>query len=959
MNTSHHGYLLIPMLSVTALSLLSACQVDRIETPAAENYNREFVRQFGAFDTSQSWNTAKRAKATIAPSELAGADRIEVYTAWPGAVNSYLLASYEADRGETLELDIPQGVQNVYVRTLDATGRVLKATYVPVEEGIISLSEQAIPVKTDLSTLHLYDLTNSPAFGGVRLTAENRSFWENFVKNDGTKIEFTDPTKEPDYKYLDTYTPLGVRGGINDLGTLDELDEEWFDLGYIYIPEDKEATATDEEKAYRTWGRNMKSDPLPADIVSNRIEIRVTYKKNSAYSYNQLKIMDGDWHDLHSGVFDLWEDEGTVTLELKDGAVSQAKSCGLRVTGQYAYISKIEFRELKADMSDYEETVKYKDIFNIYGITTAPVAAGNLDGFKQNYLGPNNTYDANGFSASDIVTLVGAKTGRFHEEVNENYECNLNRFRNELNPEAGVEYILQADGEVSVDYFFGAASYFNSFGYFYFDESERTDIAALLKKPKFILAYNAYPGSNLLFEDNSGNWKHDDGLAELWGGSYQANGDDGGTYTQVNIAGYDPENPNNEGKDATGNWQHAMRPKRLVEDAEKGNEGADRLEPDFTGRMRSANYRLVYYQTDENGKPIESTKTYTFPAGTHIGFFIIQGGQYWIRKNDGSGQLVNHRRMAFSRPWMNYYIGNTINGGHSHREGKYSSEVVNGTGAPEPWTAFVSYLWNGTHTLGIEDYNAEVDGKRDGGDHDMNDMLFRINGPVKSQTGDKEMNEEKSPAMSWIVACEDLGGTFDYDFNDVVFGVSHVSGQTKATVTALAAGGTLPIYLQYGGKTLCPQGTNGGEFHSWWGSDNPSYSTINVHNFSKGIGKSIEIDVPEDFSLATTGDAESLAPTHGKPGDTDSDMGGFKVIVTKGDETTNTITAPKPGTDYEAPQMFLVPVDWRWPRERQHISGVYPGFIDWTDGWWRNRDGEAKDNHINHGWKGAPINATK
>ncbi len=99
MNTSHHGHLLIPMLSVAALSLLSACQVDRIETPAAENYNREFVRQFGAFDTSQSWNTAKRAKAAIAPSELADADRIEVYTAWPGAASSYLLASYGANRG--------------------------------------------------------------------------------------------------------------------------------------------------------------------------------------------------------------------------------------------------------------------------------------------------------------------------------------------------------------------------------------------------------------------------------------------------------------------------------------------------------------------------------------------------------------------------------------------------------------------------------------------------------------------------------------------------------------------------------------------------------------------------------------------------------------------------------------------------------------------------------------------
>lgn len=488
MNTSHHGYLLIPMLSIAALSLLSACQVDRIETPAAENYNREFIRQFGAFDTSQSWNTAKRAKATIAPSELAAADRIEVYTAWPGAVNSYLLASYGADRGgETLELDIPQGVENVYVRTLDATGRVLKATYVPVKDGIIALAEQAAPVKTDLSTLYLYDLTNSPAFGGVRLTAENRSFWENFVKNDGTKVELNKPG-DIELNYTD-YTTIAVKAGSGD--SVEPISEtDGFDLA---------------------WELNIKSDaPLPSDIVSNRIEIRVKYKANG--DDPQLQVKELGWGAL-TDVKSLPVSEN-ISYATFDISLGKLKEEQFRISGKQLTVFSVDFKELQPET---EETVKYKDIFNIYGITTAPVAAGNLDGFKQNYLGPNNTYDANGFSASDIVTLVGAKTGRFHEEVNENYECNLNRFRNELNPQDGVEYILQADGEVSVDYFFGAASYFNSFGYFYFDESERTDIAALLKKPKFILAYNAYPGSNLLFEDKSGNWNHDKGLVDIWG----------------------------------------------------------------------------------------------------------------------------------------------------------------------------------------------------------------------------------------------------------------------------------------------------------------------------------------------------------------------------------------------------------------------------------------------------------
>lgn len=44
------------------------------------------------------------------------------------------------------------------------------------------------------------------------------------------------------------------------------------------------------------------------------------------------------------------------------------------------------------------------------------------------------------------------------------------------------------------------------------------------------------------------------------------------------------------------------------------------------------------------------------------------------------------------------------------------------------------------------------------------------------------------------VMCEDLGAIGDFDFNDVVFDVSYVSGN-RAYVTLLAAGATLPIYI--------------------------------------------------------------------------------------------------------------------------------------------------------------------
>lgn len=45
------------------------------------------------------------------------------------------------------------------------------------------------------------------------------------------------------------------------------------------------------------------------------------------------------------------------------------------------------------------------------------------------------------------------------------------------------------------------------------------------------------------------------------------------------------------------------------------------------------------------------------------------------------------------------------------------------------------------------------------------------------------------------VMCEDLGGSFDFDFNDVVFDVQFDGTKNEAIISLKAAGGTLPIYV--------------------------------------------------------------------------------------------------------------------------------------------------------------------
>lgn len=210
------------------------------------------------------------------------------------------------------------------------------------------------------------------------------------------------------------------------------------------------------------------------------------------------------------------------------------------------------------------------------------------------------------------------------------------------------------------------------------------------------------------------------------------------------------------------------------------------------------------------------------------------------------------------------------------------------------------------------------------------------------------------------MGCEDLGGTFDWDFNDVVFGVSHVAGEDHATVTALASGGTLPVYIysKYPqlkgtqeitnpGNILIPNGTGDGEFHKWWGATRPSYAIINASNWG-AMGNSVTVKVdPDTFTMSTAGDPKSYSQN---TLDADGNMGGFKVIVKKDGGDTTTITPPVYNADYEAPQMFLVPDTWKWPREMQDIRGVYLDFVEFKANWWTNPNGPQKDNIINHSW---------
>lgn len=906
------------MLLLPAVWFVS-CQVDRIEVPASEEYNREFIKKFGVPDNNISWNSATTVTVSVDPSLLGKASKLNIYTAWPGNPDCHILASWDVTSGDEFRFDCPVDMQAAYVNILDSESHSLFASYVAINDGSMKVGERAASRAGIVTPVPChFDLTSNKSLGTIPADKDyNKDFWEKFISNDGKKIVKTPEEWVP--KYSD-YTNI--------------------------VLFDKDGNQIDAEVGYpiKGWGVTAVKVKFPKDIDSNRVRLRIKYSGETGddpdfaeegNDYHQINVAydPGSWVNLEKGI----DMSGTGIREVTISA-EWSKEYDYILYGYCVRIYSVEFKEEEPLVDSNGPVVDIADVFNLYGFTSSPQST--FDGFKNSYLRPNNTYDEVGYSCADLVGLIGKKKGKFSEEIDENNRCNLEKYSTLFNKEDGVTYIVREDNtEVSIDYFFGCASTFNCFGYFYctdeeakLPETERVEL--LLKKPKFVLIYSANQGTNMLLQENEGGpWVYD---------------------TDFETADIVPSGPN-EGKDQGDNWTHCTRFTKFVENAENGDY-VDKFAP----RFRSANYRLVYYSPEqiENGrlKP-GATGTYKFPKGTHIGFFIINGGRYALDRNGTTAARITNRHISFSRPYLNKYIANTIHGGHSHAKGEgNNSKVINGNGEEEPWTAFVTYEWNGQLMMGVEDYFAENHGIYEGGDHDMNDLLFRVNGEFERER--EELNDDPVKRQAWVIACEDLGGTFDYDFNDVVFGVTHVGGEEIATVTALASGGTLPVYLwsKYpqvdadgnpvegiGDGVLCPPGSNNGEFHSWWGGSRPSSSHINASSWG-GPGATVYIKVPTDFSIAPN-------DTHYKPGEGDDNMGGFKVLVRKPGENENTvITAPNKDASFVAPQMFLVPNSWYWPTETQAIDGVYPGFVPWSSRWWNNRSGQNADRVIKHNW---------
>lgn len=322
------------------------------------------------------------------------------------------------------------------------------------------------------------------------------------------------------------------------------------------------------------------------------------------------------------------------------------------------------------------------------------------------------------------------------------------------------------------------------------------------------------------------------------------------------------------------------------------------------------------------------------PAGTKFGMYI--------KKIDGE------------TPYTIYSEGtkNENNPGLVGNNGEYSSHYAS------------TFYVGDKMFIGFEDWPGSTRG-----DYDLNDLVLAFSGAKPTI-----INEDPT-ATVWLVACEDLGGSFDIDYNDVVFSVEHVSGKPKAKLTPLAAGGTLASYIYFQDPWDSERDKCFGEIHQLFGATmvkSGEFSIINAKSRYEKTAAPIEFDVAEDWTMAyyATGDGSGSAYTRN---DKDVNMGGFEVrTLTSGSDAPYTLdinsgafsgaSKIQPSVRDEGenvPYILCIPYSytrynypeagkkadyvWAWPVEYMTIcdeagNGPYPDFRGWVQDHTKNTD---------------------
>ena len=238
------------------------------------------------------------------------------------------------------------------------------------------------------------------------------------------------------------------------------------------------------------------------------------------------------------------------------------------------------------------------------------------------------------------------------------------------------------------------------------------------------------------------------------------------------------------------------------------------------------------------------------------------------------------------------------------------------------WT--IQYI-NGNYYLAYDYWSQKKNGNDYAGD---NYSLIKPDGYYNDWIIKLSSGKHIVDSYTRRIMCEDLGNTFDWDFNDLVFDVTIYNGNYGngnsgyyAQITLQAAGGTLPIYIG--------QKDQAHEAHFLFGVE--SNVPVNV-DAAGGVNRpAVVFHLPLDNSYQI-----SEQTINGKLVLT-FDPNQIPIYVTR-DDMPDPANAVKLTTEKgKAPQKFACPCDTYWMKEFKNIEGIenkqiagHPNFAQWV-----------------------------
>jgi len=876
------------LLLAGSIALVSSCQdYEPFTESEIKNvtYNREFEKTFGPIDPNHDWSMATRVTANIDLSHAPeGTYEVKIFSEKEG----YLLTKAIVENQAQLSFDAIKGESSVRIlaRKTSALGLSVINGYYPIVDGVVNTAQEGTRAQSTA------DQCNTTVGAQIDLGTENMSVptYEYVAANGevGTGTFVTTLSDDVYYiatiageSYIDgadgnysvTYNGQTSQMNMHEIADILENGSSYS----MFEPTTKTVYSDDQTN----WKAEYMDDP--------NVQEEVTYQ----YHAQQGTVPNNLITTLSDGTYYIFTIDGESYGNGDNGKYSVYYNGTTTQYDMYQIADIISAGNfLMCEQTDGGYNVPWGNyVIPAYYSVQSRRYYLDVDGYylaqgawiKPAYYHPTTvtvaaTWRGNFYHLNDVYKSIDRETQVKFEDLlplvsssHPNpyfHEQDDNRTLYEDILDYDIEYVLTEDGPITYTYVFYGSIYHNWLGYFYWHEDDNMTEE---QKKQAIADAPRY----VFMED---------------------------TYpTTINEETGKPILQCYNDQDGTGaHTPEGMQMPVWVDSGQEAHAGH---------YLQGTTYHLAYF-----GENYNEAATYTFPEGLHVAFFLIT-------KYNGANADCLGNGLFYSIQDMNNDKEVDANGTFGNNKHWWAAET-NGQWDPtqerpnQGEVAAVTYSYKGNIVMGFEDDN----------DKDENDMLFLISAPIVPPIS--ITTEEEN---SWIVACEDLGGTYDYDFNDLVFevtlhttttqtiinegdqGSGTVEFSTEVLFRPLAAGGTMPATVYLGETEI-------GEIHDLLSSGASTSVPINVG--SKGT----TVSPVEPFEL-NTGETYYT--------DIAGVLSDIKIVVTNTKETNSElqateIVAPNRDNTSNIPQMLLLPKGWDWPNEEICIYDVYPLFEQWA-----------------------------